>query len=97
MDALGAIMAAKHSQAGVLIIGESTPVLLQGRGARQEAKLVNLARSSSKHVASISYIRSIAGVLEESFLISRSDVPGPVFLEVFRYHSLSLTSFFFSS
>ena len=77
------------------MIGESTPVLLQGRGVRQEANQGKVAAPCTKRVIVVGSVRSIVSVVEEAFYSAASGIPGPVFIEAYRCARSSLLLFLF--
>ncbi|KHJ41516.1 thiamine pyrophosphate enzyme, TPP binding domain protein [Trichuris suis] len=70
------------AQSAVLIIGGATSYLLKGRGSLQDIDQIGIMKPVCKHVVSVSRVRDIAPTLRKAIQIARSDVPGPVFVEM---------------
>ncbi|CDW55061.1 acetolactate synthase protein like [Trichuris trichiura] len=81
-NTLTAVQNAQMAQSAVLIIGGATSPLLKGRGSLQDIDQIGIMKPVCKHVVSISRVRDIAPTLRKAIQIARSDVPGPVFVEI---------------
>jgi acetolactate synthase-like protein len=81
-NALTAIKNAQLAQSPVVLLGGATATLLRGRGALQDIDQMALIRPHVKWAARPSSVREVVPALEKAFDIARSDVPGPVFVEL---------------
>ncbi|HXE73673.1 MAG TPA: thiamine pyrophosphate-binding protein, partial [Candidatus Nitrosotenuis sp.] len=77
-----AVQNARLAQSPVVILGGAAPTLLRGRGALQDIDQLSLMRPLCKAVRQVAAVRQVVPALEEALQIARSDVPGPVFVEI---------------
>uniref|UniRef100_A0A5S6R288 2-hydroxyacyl-CoA lyase 2 n=1 Tax=Trichuris muris TaxID=70415 RepID=A0A5S6R288_TRIMR len=77
-----AVQNAQMAQSAVLVIGGATSALLKGRGSLQDIDQIGIMKSVCKYAVSVSRVKDIASTLRRAVQIARSDVPGPVFVEI---------------
>ncbi len=80
-NSITAIKNAQMAQSSVVLLGGAVPTLLRGRGALQDIEQLKLFETVTKWAARIEQDCDIAPVIEEAFDVSRSGIPGPVFVE----------------
>lgn len=81
-NAVTAVKNAQLAQSPIVVLGGATATVLRGRGALQDIDQIALMRPHVKWAAAVRAVREIVPVLEEAFVVARSDVPGPVFVEI---------------
>lgn len=81
-NTLTAVKNAQLAQSPLVLIGGAAATALRGRGALQDIDQLALLRSAVKWQRSVRRVRDIAPTLSEAFYRARSDVPGPVFVEL---------------
>ena len=77
-----AITNAQLAQVPLLILGGATATVLKGRGSLQDINQLALVKSNTKFSATIKRVRDIKPTLEKVISISKSGVPGPVYIEL---------------
>ena len=80
-NTITAIKNAQQAQSPVVILGGAAPTILKGKGALQDIDQMALVGPHVKYAKSVKRVRDLQPVLEEAFTISRTGVPGPVFVE----------------
>ncbi|HBL28424.1 MAG TPA: acetolactate synthase, partial [Acidobacteria bacterium] len=80
-NTITAIKNAQLAQSAVVLLGGSAATLLKGKGALQDIDQMALIQPHVKWARSATTVRALVPLLEEAFEVSRSGVPGPVFLE----------------
>jgi thiamine pyrophosphate-dependent acetolactate synthase large subunit-like protein len=80
-NSITAIKNAQMAQSPVVLLGGAVPTLLRGRGALQDIVQLKLFETVTKWAARIEQDCDIVPVIEEAFDVSRSGIPGPVFIE----------------
>lgn len=80
-NTITAIKNAQFAQSPVILLGGAVATLLKGRGALQDIEQVKLFETLVKWTVSIQQDCDIIPILEEAFDVSRSGIPGPVFIE----------------
>lgn len=80
-NTITALKNAQLAQSPVVLLGGAAPTALQGRGALQDIDQRPLVEPHVKLFRKVTTVRDLAPALEEAFSVSRSDVPGPVFVE----------------
>jgi acetolactate synthase-1/2/3 large subunit len=80
-NTITAIKNAQLAQSPVVILGGAAPTVLKGKGALQDIDQMALIGPHVKYAKSIRRVRDLQSELEQAFAISRSGVPGPVFVE----------------
>ena len=81
-NTITAIKNAQMAQIPILILGGATATVLKGRGSLQDIDHIKLIRSIIKRSFTIKKVKDIQQTLHKSILMARSDVPGPVFVEL---------------
>ncbi len=80
-NAITALKNAQLAQSPIVLVGGAAPTALQGRGALQD---IDQRALVAPHVKALRQVRTVAGLapaIDEAFRVSRSGVPGPVFVE----------------
>jgi len=80
-NTMTAVKNAQLAQSPVIILGGATATALKGRGALQDIDQMALFKPHVKWAKSVRKVRDLVPALEQAFKISKSDVPGPVFVE----------------
>jgi thiamine pyrophosphate-dependent acetolactate synthase large subunit-like protein len=81
-NAITAIKNAQLAQSPVVVLGGSTATKLRGRGALQDIDHGALVAPHVKWIARARRVRDLAPLIVQAFAVARSDVPGPVFIEI---------------
>ena len=81
-NTITAVKNAQLAQTPVILIGGATVTKLKGRGSLQDIDQHALLKPHCKWVKTIKKVRDIPKILEKAFIISQSNVPGPVFIEI---------------
>jgi len=76
-----AITNAQLAQVPLLVFGGATATVLKGRGSLQDINQLALVKSNTKLSVTIKKVRDIVPTLERAISISKSGVPGPVYIE----------------
>lgn len=77
-----AVKNAQMAQSPVVILGGSTPTVLEGRGALQDIDQLSLLSPITKWATSVKTVANLGPTVEKAFDVASSGVPGPVFVEV---------------
>jgi acetolactate synthase-1/2/3 large subunit len=80
-NTMTAVKNAQLAQSPVIILGGATATALKGRGALQDIDQMALFKPHVKWATSARKVRDLVPTLEQAFKISKSAVPGPVFVE----------------
>lgn len=80
-NAITAVVNAKMAQSPLVLIGGAVPTILRGRGALQDIDQRKLFKGAVKWFSRVERDCDILPVMEEAFDVSRSGIPGPVFVE----------------
>ncbi|MBN2153367.1 MAG: thiamine pyrophosphate-binding protein [Candidatus Lokiarchaeota archaeon] len=80
-NSITAVKNAQMAQSPVVLLGGAVPTLLRGRGALQDIEQLKLFETVVKWAVRIEQDCDLVPVIEEAFDVSRSGVPGPVFVE----------------
>jgi len=80
-NTITAIKNAQLAQSPIVILGGAAPTVLKGKGALQDIDQMALIGPHVKYAKSIRRVRNLQSELQQAFVISRSGVPGPVFVE----------------
>lgn len=80
-NTITAIKNAQLAQSPVVLLGGATATVLKGRGALQDIDQVSLFTPHVKACFSARRVRDLAPMLTRALALSRSGIPGPVFLE----------------
>ncbi|HSK77237.1 MAG TPA: thiamine pyrophosphate-binding protein [Thermoanaerobaculia bacterium] len=80
-NTITAVKNAQLAQSALVVLGGAAATLLKGRGALQDIDQLALITPHVKWAGSAKTVRELVPLLERAFRISRSGVPGPVFLE----------------
>jgi acetolactate synthase-like protein len=80
-NTITAIKNAQLAQSAIVLLGGAAATLLKGRGSLQDIDQMALFEPHVKWAASASAVRELVPMLEKAFLVARSGVPGPVFVE----------------
>lgn len=80
-NTITAIKNAQLAQSPLVLIGGATATAFKGRGALQDIDQMALFKPHVKWAVTVKKVKELAPVLEKAFRISRSGVPGPVFVE----------------
>ena len=80
-NTITAVKNAQLAQSPVIIIGGAAATLLQGRGALQDIDQLALFKPHVKWARAVKRVRDLAPAMREAFHVSRSGIPGPVFVE----------------
>jgi acetolactate synthase-1/2/3 large subunit len=80
-NTMTAVKNAQLAQSPVVILGGATATALKGRGALQDIDQMALFKPHVKWAKAVRRVRDLVPALEQAFRISKSDVPGPVFVE----------------
>jgi len=80
-NTMTAIKNAQLAQSPVVLLGGATATALKGRGALQDIDQMALFKPHVKWAKSVQKVRDLVPALEEAFIISKREVPGPVFVE----------------
>jgi thiamine pyrophosphate-dependent acetolactate synthase large subunit-like protein len=80
-NTITALKNAQLAQSPVILLGGAAPTALQGRGALQDIDQRPLVEPHVKLFRKIVRVRDLGPAVEEAFELSRSGVPGPVFVE----------------
>ncbi len=81
-NTLTAVKNAQLAHSPLVLLGGATATLLKGRGALQDIDQMAVMRPHVKWAFSARTVGQIVPSLEQAFEIARSDLPGPVFLEL---------------
>ncbi|HWI83230.1 thiamine pyrophosphate-binding protein [Ramlibacter sp.] len=80
-NTITALKNAQLAQSPVVLLGGAAPTALQGRGALQDIDQRLLVEPHVKLFRKVASVRELGPAVEAAFAVSRSDVPGPVFIE----------------
>ena len=80
-NSITAIKNAQMAQSPLILLGGAAPTVLKNRGALQDIDQISLLKSIVKMAVSIRRNCDIIPVIEKALDVSRSGVPGPVFVE----------------
>lgn len=80
-NTITAVKNAQLAQSALVVLGGAAATLLKGRGALQDIDQLALISPHVKWAGSVKTVRELVPLLERAFTVSRSGVPGPVFLE----------------
>ncbi len=80
-NSVTAVKNAQMAQSPLVLIGGAPATVTRGRGALQDIKQIKLYETLVKWSSSLKQDCDIIAVFEEAFDVSRSGVPGPVFVE----------------
>jgi thiamine pyrophosphate-dependent acetolactate synthase large subunit-like protein len=80
-NSITALKNAQMAQSPLILLGGAPPTVLKGRGALQDIDHLKLVKTVVKWAVSINQDCDIVPAFEEAFDVSRSGVPGPVFIE----------------
>jgi thiamine pyrophosphate-dependent acetolactate synthase large subunit-like protein len=80
-NTITALKNAQLAQSPVILLGGAAPTALQGRGALQDIDQRPLVEPHVKLFRKITSVRELGPAVEEAFSVSRSGIPGPVFIE----------------
>ena len=80
-NTITALKNAQMALSPLVLLGGATATLLRGRGALQDIDQMALVRPHVKRATRVRRVRDLVPVLEAAFRLSRSGVPGPVFVE----------------
>lgn len=81
-NTITAVKNAQQAQSPLVVIGGATATMLRGRGSLQDIDQMELIRPHVKWAARPNNLREVVPALEKAFRVARSDVPGPVFVEL---------------
>ncbi|MHA1983125.1 MAG: thiamine pyrophosphate-binding protein [Candidatus Hodarchaeales archaeon] len=81
-NTITAVKNAQLAQSPVILIGGATVTQLKGRGSLQDIDQHALLKPHCKWVKTVKKVRDIPKILEKAYVKCRSDVPGPVFIEI---------------
>lgn len=81
-NTITAVKNAQLAQSPVVLLGGAAPTVLQGRGALQDIDQMALLRPHVKWAYGVRKVREVGPAVEEALRVSRSGVPGPVFVEL---------------
>ncbi|KRX86516.1 Acetolactate synthase-like protein, partial [Trichinella pseudospiralis] len=77
-----ALKNAQMAESSVLLLAGASPTLLKGRGPLQDMDQIALVKSICKCAVTVTRIKDISKKLRLAIQLARSDVPGPVFVEL---------------
>jgi len=80
-NSLTALKNAQMAQTPLILLGGAAPTVLKNRGALQDIDQLTLLKSIAKMAVTIRRNCDVVPVMEKAFDVSRSGVPGPVFVE----------------
>ncbi len=80
-NSITALKNAQMAQSPLILIGGAPATVLKGRGALQDIEHLKLVKTLVKWSATITQDCDIVPVFEEAFDVSKSGIPGPVFIE----------------
>ena len=80
-NSLTALKNAQMAQTPLILLGGAAPTVLKNRGALQDIDQLSLLKSIAKMAVTIRRNCDVIPVMEKAFDVSRSGVPGPVFVE----------------
>jgi acetolactate synthase-1/2/3 large subunit len=80
-NTITALKNAQMAQSPLLLIGGAAPTILKNRGALQDIDQLALVKSIVKMNVTIKRNCDIIPIMENAFEVSKSGVPGPVFIE----------------
>jgi thiamine pyrophosphate-dependent acetolactate synthase large subunit-like protein len=80
-NALTALRNAQLAQSPLVLLGGAAPTALRGRGALQDIDQIATARPHVKRVHAVTRVRDLGPAVNDALALSRSGVPGPVFVE----------------
>jgi acetolactate synthase-1/2/3 large subunit len=80
-NSLTALKNAQMAQTPLILLGGAAPTVLKNRGALQDIDQLSLLKSIAKMAVTIRRNCDVIPVMEKAFEVSRSGVPGPVFVE----------------
>jgi thiamine pyrophosphate-dependent acetolactate synthase large subunit-like protein len=80
-NALTALRNAQLAQSPLVLLGGAAPTALRRRGALQDIDQMATVRPHVKRAVAITRVRDLAPAVNEALALSRSGVPGPVFVE----------------
>lgn len=81
-NTITAIKNAQMAQSPIILLGGASAILLKGRGSLQDIEQITLMKSLVKWSVSIRQVKHIPAALHEAFIMAKSGVPGPVFVEL---------------
>ncbi len=81
-NAITAIKNAQMAQVPLLLLGGATATVLKGRGSLQDIDHLTLVESITKLAVTIKRVRDIQKTLDRAIISARSEVPGPVYVEL---------------
>lgn len=80
-NSLTALKNAQMAQTPLILLGGAAPTVLKNRGALQDIDQLSLLKSIVKMAVTIRRNCDVIPVMEKALEVSRSGVPGPVFVE----------------
>lgn len=80
-NSITAIKNAQMAQSPLILLGGAVATVLKGRGALQDIEQIELFKTLVKWAVTIEQDCDIIPIMEEAFDVSKSGVPGPVFVE----------------
>jgi acetolactate synthase-1/2/3 large subunit len=81
-NTITAVKNAQLAQSPLVLIGGATATMLKGKGALQDIDQMALMRPHVKAAIGVSSVRNLVPAMERAFVVARSGVPGPVFVEL---------------
>jgi thiamine pyrophosphate-dependent acetolactate synthase large subunit-like protein len=80
-NTITALKNAQLAQSPLVLFGGAAPTALQGRGALQDIDQEHLVAPHVKRFMKMRRVRDLAPAVDEAFVLARTGVPGPVFIE----------------
>ncbi|MBI4509960.1 MAG: thiamine pyrophosphate-binding protein [Deltaproteobacteria bacterium] len=81
-NSVTALKNAQMAQSPVVLLGGATATVLKGRGSLQDIDQLSLVRPLTKWATTVKTVADLGPTMERAMEVSRSGVPGPVFVEV---------------
>lgn len=81
-NTLTAVKNAQMAQSPIIIFGGATATVLKGRGSLQDIEQLPLMKPITKWATTVKLRSQLQPTVEKAFEVSKSGIPGPVFIEV---------------
>ena len=80
-NTITAIKNAQMAHSPLILLGGAVATALKGRGALQDIEQIKLFKTLVKWSVAIKQYCDIIPIIEEAFVVAKSGIPGPVFVE----------------
>ena len=81
-NSITAIKNAQMAESPMILLGGAVATILRGRGALQDINQLDIMKPITKWTVRVEQDCDLVPVIEEAFVVARSGIPGPVFIEL---------------